>query len=421
MSAPRARSLRSRLLASIVVVAFGAALAAWWTVGREVRVETARVTRGTLVRTVVTSGQVEAPRRTTLGPEVSGRVVSVSVDEGQHVDEGEVLLQLDDANARAAVEEARAAVAEAQVRLARLRNTGVRVALAAEARAQAEADQAQLRYARTDDLVSRGVLPSEQLDDARRARDTSAAQLRQAEAEAESASAGGVDVRLTVAALRRTQAALRSAERRLEQTALRAPAAGRVLQRNVEPGEVVQAGQALLEFVADGAPRLEVHPDESHLAFIRVGQSALASVEARPDLTFPASVLRIAPAVDATRGTVKVELAIAEPVPDFLLPGMTASVEIELARLPDVVICPAEAIEEPGGAAPSVWVVSDGRAVRRPVAVGLRAGELYEVTRGLERGDRVVLAATGVSLAALEEGARVDPSERPTPATSEVR
>ena len=58
---------------------------------------------------------------------------------------------------------------------------------------------------------------------------------------------------------------------------------------------MVQAGQALFEFVADGAPRLEVHPDESHLALIREGQPALASVEARPELTFPATVVRIAP------------------------------------------------------------------------------------------------------------------------------
>ena len=421
MPPPSARRLSPALVITLVVLLSGGGVFAWWKFGRATPVETAEVQRGTLVRTVVTSGQVEAPRRTTLGPEVGGRVVSVSVEEGQHVAEGEVLLQLDDANARAAMDEAQAAVAEAQVRLSRLRNTGVRVALATEARAQADAEQAELRFARTEGLVTRGVLRWEQLDDARRARDTSAAQLRLAEAEAESASAGGGDVRLTVAALRRTQAALRSAERRLEQTTLRAPAAGSVLRRTVEQGEVVQAGQSLFEFVADGAPRLEVHPDESHLAFIRVGQPALASVEARPELTFPATVLRIAPAVDAARGTVKVELSISAPVPEFLLPGMTASVEIELARLPDVVICPAEAIEDATGAAPSVLVVADGRVTRRAITVGLRAGELYEVTRGLEPGDRVVLAATGVALPALEDGTRVKVTDAEDAAASGAR
>lgn len=404
-----AASLRSpRALYGLVALTLVGALAglgAWWS-RRPTPVESATVVRGTLVRTVVSSGQVAAPRQTSLGPEVGGRVVLVGVEEGAHVAEGEVLAQLDDANARAAVDEARAAVSEAEARLARLRRTGVRVALATEARAQAEAEQAQLRFARMETLVGGGVLPTEQLDEARRLRDTTAAQLAQAEAEAESASAGGGDVRLTVASLRRTQAALRSAERRLEQTTLRAPAAGTVLRRSVEQGAVVQAGQALFEFVADGAPRLEVNPDESHLAYIAVGQSALASVEARPDQTFGATVRHVAPSVDSARGTVKVELSIDAPVPDYLLPGMTASVEITLARLDDVLIVPAEAVRESTGPEPFMLVIEGERATRRSVTLGLRAGELYEVRSGVEAGARVVLAPTA-ALEELGEGTRV--------------
>ncbi len=387
------RAVRHRTaLAALVLAALGALLYVRY--GRPSLVETVRVERGELVRTVVTSGQVEAPRRTQLASEVGGRVVSVQVEEGQRVERDALLVQIDDANARAAVDEATAAVNEAEARLSRLRRTGVRVALATEARAQADAESARDNFQRTETLVNAGVLPSAQLEEARRQRDASAAQLRLAEAEAESASAGGSDLRLTVAALRRTQAALRSAQRRLEQTALRAPAAGTVLRRTVELGEVVQAGQSLFEFVADGAPRLEVHPDESHLAFIRQGQPALASVEAHPNDIFPATVDRIAPSVDAARGTVKVELTINEPVPEFLLPGMTASVEIELARLADVLIVPGEALENQGSDQASVLVIgTDGRLQRRAVRVGLRAGELLEIQEGLEAGERVVVGA----------------------------
>lgn len=385
--------------------------AAWWGVGRAAPVESAVIARGTLVRSVVTSGQVVAPRRTALGAEASGRVVEVAVEVGQHVAEGDVLLRLDDASARAAVDEARAAVAEAEARLARLRQTGARVALAAEARARADAEQSRARYDRLAGLVEARAVSAEQLDDARRQRDTTAAMLRQAEVEAESASAGGGDVRLAVAGLRRTQAALRSAERALEQSSLRAPASGTVLLRDVEVGEVITAGAGVFEFVADGAPRLEVHPDESHLAFVRLGQPALASVEARPDFTFRATVQRIAPSVDAARGTVEVVLEILPPVPDFLLPGMTASVEIELARLERVMILPADAVLEPIGARPFVWVVVDGRATRREVSLGLRAGELYEVRGGLRVGDRVITSAPGGGLSTVEAGLRVRPEE----------
>src|SRR5690606_26722856 len=110
--------------------------------------------------------------------------------------------------------------------------------------------------------------------------------------------------------------------------------------------------------------------------------SAVASVEARPRTQFKAKIDRIAPTVEPARGTVKVELAIEPPVPDFLLTGMTVSVEIELARHEDVLIVPAEAVVDAAGIAPYVLVVDDGRAVRRDVKLGMRAGELFEVQDG---------------------------------------
>lgn len=391
--------------AALLLAGLAGAVYAW--TRRPLAVETAGVRRGTLAHTVVTSGQVAAPRQTTLGPEIGGRVVSVAVDEGAHVDEGELLAQLDDANAQAGVDEARAAVGEAEARLARMRRTGVRVALAAEARAQAEAEHAEVRLRRVEALVARGALPTDQLDEARRRHETATAQLAQATAEAESASAGGSDLRLAVAGLRRAQAALRAAERRLEQTRVRAPASGTILRRMAEQGAVVQAGQALFEFVADGAPRLEVHLDERHLAFVRAGQAALASVEARPDLTFGATVRRVAPSVDAARGTVKVELDIDDEVPFDLLPGMTASVEITLARLEDVLIIPAEAVRDASLSTPWTLVIEGGRLARRDLELGLRAGDLYELRSGLREGERVVLAAVDAPEDELREGTRV--------------
>ncbi|MBC7171985.1 MAG: efflux RND transporter periplasmic adaptor subunit, partial [Polyangiaceae bacterium] len=397
---------RPRTWLALLALVLVAAALAFALLGRSARVETAVVARGDLVRTVVTSGRVEAPERTMLGAAVGGRVVAVSVEEGQHVERGELLVQIDDAAARDALAEAMAALEEAEARLRRERRTGLAVKLAAEARAHADVEAAEAHFERTERLVEEGALSANLLDEARRGRETAAAEVRRARAETESASAGGSDVRLLVATMRRAQAAVRSAERRLAETALRAPSAGTILERNVELGEVVSQGKGLLEFVADGDPRLEVHPDESHLAYMREGQSAVASVEARPRSIFTAKVDRIAPAVDAARGTVKVELTVEPPVPEFLMTGMTVSVEIELARRDDVRIVPAEAIEDVAGAVPYVLVVEDGRAVRREVNLGMRAGELFEVLEGLEEGERVVLGGSGV-----EAGARVRPAK----------
>src|SRR5690606_38035111 len=123
---------------------------------------------------------------------------------------------------------------------------------------------------------------------------------------------------------------------------------------------------------------------------------------ARPRTQFKAKIDRIAPTVEPARGTVKVELTIEPPVPDFLLTGMTVSVEIELARRENALIVPAEAVVDASGAAPYVLVIEGGRAVRRDVTLGMRAGELFEVQDGVEEGERLVLGGAGV-----EPGTRV--------------
>jgi HlyD family secretion protein len=409
---PRAEAEDARLsrprVALVLALLVACAGLVWWLAGRGRRVETAVVNRGTLVRTVVTSGRVEAPERTMLSAEIGGRVVEIAVEEGQRVERGQLLVRLDDERERDALAEARAALAETETRLARHRTTDLRVKLAAESRALAEVEQAERHFERTKKLIEAGALATQELDEARRSRETSAAELRRARAETQSASPGGADVRVLMAAIRRAQAAVRSAESRLEDAALRAPSAGEILERSVELGDVVRPGEGLLEFVADGAPRLEVHPDEIHLAFMRVGQAALASVEAKPETIFEARVARIAPAVDAARGTVKVELAIDPPVPDFLMTGMTVSVEIELARREGVLIVPAEAVEDAASATPWALVAEERRAVRRELTLGMRAGELLEVLEGLREGERVVLGGSG-----LAPGARVRLAKEP--------
>src|SRR5690606_21066338 len=138
------------------------------------------------------------------------------------------------------------------------------------------------------------------------------------------------------------EARLSSARVALADASLRAPADGLVVRRLVDPGAVVAPGAPLLVFVADGATRLVVEPDESNLALLEVGQRALASADAFPDRAFPARLSWIAPAVDPARGTVEVRLEVPRP-PAYLRADMTVSVEIEVARVDDGLTVPASA------------------------------------------------------------------------------
>lgn len=395
------RRIPAKKLALVVLLGLGVAAAAGF-VAKPRAVEVVRPVRAELVQTVVTNGRVKPPSRTSLGFEVMGTVVSVPVSEGQPVTRGELLAQLSDETARAQVDQARAALAQAEAQLARVRGTQARLADADVRVAELEVRRANDRLAREEALARSGATTAESIDEARIRRDSSLASLERARAALRGLDARGEEARAARASLERAQAELRSAQAALDKTSLRAPSDGLVITRTVEPGAVVQPGAALFEFIASGATELSVDPDETNLALLDVGQPALASAEPYPDRVFHARVARIAPSIDAARGTVEVVLVVPEP-PSFLRPDMTVSVEIEVAREPHALVLPADLVHDLASDAPWVWVLEGDRARRRTVRLGIRGDERLGIAGGLAERDVVIRVADGL----VDEGARV--------------
>lgn len=393
--APRGRAIRwgAGLAGALAVVAGVRA-----TLGREAPGWVAE--RRPLVQRVVASGRVMAPARIALASLALGRVVAVTVDEGDDVAPGQVLVRLDEAEARANLAQAEGRVAEAQARVEQVRSVGSKVAAERLRQAELRVEQTARDLGRARDLFAAGASSQAQLDDAQKAADLARSEQEGAAAQALAAADAGADFRLAVAALRQAQGALALARTRLADTELRAPAAGRVLVRSVEPGDVVAAGKPLLVLARAGETRLTVQPDEKNLALVRVGQPATAIADAFPGAPFPAEVSFVAPQVDAARGTIEIRLAVARP-PPFLRPDMTVSVTIEVGRRADALVLPADAVRDAAGA-PWVLAVEGGRAERRPVRIGLRGEGDVEIVEGLAPGDRVIAPSAGVA-----PGARV--------------
>ena len=180
-----------------------------------------------------------------------------------------------------------------------------------------------------------------------------------------------------------------AARARLEQSRIRAPAAGTVLIREVEPGDVVQPGERLIEIAIDGPTELVAFPDERSVANLREGQPAVASADAYPDDRFEATVARIAPVVDPMQGTIEVRLAVPS-APRYLIPDMTVSVNVELLRRPDARTLPLEVVRAPLTDSAWVLVVRQGRATRTPVEIGVRGNRVLEILSGVEEGEPVV-------------------------------
>lgn len=373
-------------------------LGAMWHVMRATAVEAVTVRAEPLVRTVQLSARVATLSRVEVGSTITGRVAEVRADEGDTVRHGDVLLQLESAELRAALVQAEAGEQQARALLQGLRSTGRAAAAATVAQAEASLRAAEAELKRTEQLVQQGFLSASRMDEVRRTLDVARAQRDGALAQTRAVEESGADLAQARAQLAVAQAAAEAARARLAQATIHAPADGRVLIRDVEPGQIVQPGKALMTLALSGPTQIKAQMDERFLDQVRPGQTTTVVADAFPSQRFRATVLSIAPAVDAQRGAVEVRFALDGAGPAFLREDMSLSVEIETGRRERALVLPLAALREAedtvagrGGEAASVWVLHDGRARQRPVRLGLRTLDAVEVTEGLADGDLVLL------------------------------
>lgn len=386
---PRVTARERHLLWIVpLVVALGAG--GWWAFRRTEgpRVDAITPVRQPMVQTIVTSGRVVQRRQSKLGAMIPGTVAEVGVEDGDRVEAEALLVRLADEDALANLAEAEASVSEAEARLARVQGVGRRMAEQALRQATIEARQAEVEFQRQQALAGSGAVSELTFERARRDRDQARSRRISASLEVAAAAPKGSDVAVSAAALSRAQARLTAAQVAVEQTRIRAPLPGVVLKRHVEPGEVVQPGEAIVTFAGDGPLQVRIQPDESNLALLQLGQHALVSSEAFPEQRLGASISRIAPSVDPVRGTVEVDLDIEDETD--LRPDMTMTVEIEVGRTSSALVVPSWAIRDLGSDRPWVMIAKEGEARRRDVELGLEGDDVVEVVSGLSTDDRVL-------------------------------
>ncbi|MCA9702136.1 MAG: efflux RND transporter periplasmic adaptor subunit [Myxococcales bacterium] len=366
------------------------------------RVSVVAPVRGTVTETVVSSGRVLAPAEINLGALVASSVREVHVREGDAVRVGQLLVQLDDTEALAAVQQAEAALAQAQAGRFELERLSEPAARSDLGQAEANLEEAKRDLQRSKTLFDAGFGTQAELDQAQTAHAVAKSQREAARLRLRATTEGGSQSLLSSASVAVATAQLERARAELAHTRLTSPVDGVVLARNVEPGDAVMIGSKLLLLSRTGATRLVIEPDERNLARLAVGQRALASAEAFADQRFDAVVQYIAPSVDPQRGTVEVHLGVAAP-PDYLRPNMTVSVEVTIGERDDTLLLPRGAVQDLAGDAPYVWRVEAGRATRQPVEIGMRGDQRVEILDGLDEAARVILEVP----ASLSEGARV--------------
>lgn len=388
---------RRHKAALIALVAFGLVAALFVgrrVAGTSVQVQTPSRTR--MIHSVVTTGRVR-PLRVRLAPIGSGTIRELPVREGSRVVAGQVLLQLDDQEAVAALADANAQLAQATAGQRKIRTItraeSEESALIAKTRlADAERDLERIRQLHTAGTVSKA-----DLEDAETTATLAKSALRSAEAQVRDLKSGGATARDREAAIQQAQAYVALAKARLGYTRLVAPVDGIVIARSAEVGDAIAGNTVVLEIAATAKTELVVEPDERNLSLLALGQPAIASAEAFANQTFAAEINFIAPVVDSRRGTIEVRLLVPEP-PDYLRPDMTVSVDIEVDRKENALVLPIDAALGLASPTPYVLVVESNRAVRRDISVGIRDIKNFEVITGITETDQVIVDPTKVSV-----------------------
>ena len=389
------------LIAAVIVIAIAAVAAALKLQGPVV--EVAHATVGPVQHSIVVSGRVEAPHRIEIGSVITGRVEKVLVEEGAVVDAGQPLIQLETAELRAGLEQARAAEASAQARLATVHELNLPQSTDAVAQAEAQFRFAEQEYRRNRDLHGKGFISEARLQEVEKQLTVAKSQLEAARTLVKAQGASGVQGREALTRLQEAVAAREVAASKFAQTTIRASVPGTVLARAVEPGDIVSPGKRLLTLNSAGETRLSAQIDEKNLPYLRIGQQALASSEAFSDQTFKATLYYVSPGVDVTRGSVEARFRVPEP-PRYLRADMTVSIDIGVASKERVLTVPAEAVRE-SGSARSVQVVRDGHVESVRIETGMRTTTRVEITSGIREGEAVLLTR------GIAAGSRVRPRE----------
>ena len=333
------------------------------------------------------SGYVTARRRATVSSKVTGKVVSVLIEEGQPVRAGQVLATLDDTQVRAAL-----AFAEAQLASSRK----------SFAEDQARLQQAELNLRRRQQLLAERVVGQAELDDA------------QAEVNALKARIAYAQQQIGVA-----ESQVNLQKTNLADMVVRAPFSGIAISKDAQPGEMISPVSAGGGFTRTGigtivdmsSLEIEVDVNETYINRVSRGQKVEAVLDAYQDWRIPAHVITTIPTADRQKATVRVRIGFDKLGDPRILPDMGVKVSFlrdEPAAGTDApppaprVLVPKTAVRTANGRS-IVFVVKEDRVERRAIGVGQETGDQVEVLSGLTVGERVVTDAP----ATLKDGDKV--------------
>ncbi len=332
------------------------------------------------------SGYVVAQRKAAVASKVTGRLISLSVEEGSRVKTGQVIARLENDDVIALRDQAEANLNAARHNLEQ---------------AKAELNDATISFNRNKDLIKEGYISQADYD-------TSEARYKKAIA----------TVAAAEAVMKAGAAALKNADVAIEYTLIRAPFDAVVLTKNADIGDIVtpigaaaEAKAAVVNIADMSSLQVETDVSESNIHLVKIGQPCEIQLDALPDSRFRGAVHMIVPTADRTKATVMVKVRFID-TDSRILPEMSAkaaflSREVKSEeQKPRTALNPAVVITRNGKQ--FVFLIKENRVVKTPITVGAKFGDMIEVLSGVKAGDRVVLKP----LNKMRDGLRIKVAEK---------
>jgi len=384
---------------------------------RVVSMNAASVPQGVILNA---TGYIVAAHKIEVAAKVVGKVNWIGVDKGDQVKQGQVIVRLEDDEYQAGLQQAKGSLMMLQAKLDEALH-GSRPEEIAQAAANLEVSRADLENARvtldrTKGLVKDQVMSRQQLDDAQARYDGAIHKVNAAQKTYELVKLGPRQEEIDAlrGQVEQAKGSVAFAQTSLSNTVIRAPVTGTILERAVEKGEFVTTS-----FVGDRGAKgyvvsladlndLEVELDISQNDFAKLHsqQHGVITTDAFPDRKYDGFIKEISPEANRQKATVQIKVKITQP-DEYLRPEMNASVAFisddkpgatPEAAVKPVVIAPATAIRE--GA---VYVVLNGKAIRRPVKTGATTNQGVRIEQGLIGGEDLIVNPP----AGLKDGDRV--------------
>ena len=363
--------------------------------GAAVVTQVAPVQRMTVQREVDLSGTLTSPEQARISSEVAGIVRDVRVQLGTEVKAGDVIARLEPRELQLALDRAESALrqVEAQLGIDHLKKKDAPAddEIASVRQATANRDDARSAFERAEQLSGRGLLT--QAD-----RDSAETRLKIAEANYQAT----LDtVHSLKASLQDRRASYELAQKKVADAVIRAPVAGSISERLIQPGEFIRENIPVATIVQMNPLKLKTAIQEKHASLITPGQTVEFDVEAFLGRKFKGRIAYVSPAVDQATRTFAVE-ALVDNADRQLKPGFFAK-GVVLTRVDENVIAVAEDSISTLAGVSTVYVIEGGKARAQQVTLGARQNSLVEITSGLKGTESLATSnlsqlATGVTV-----------------------